>query len=168
MKTIVALALLALAACSPVPAGRAPLPYDVYAKPGQPQHVIDDARAEVTAWNAALRGRFGFDVLVWHEEGAPDPEACGTVVIGYGGRRGTHNGQASTDRADPCHLSINLSEAGYWNTTIAHEFGHVLGLEDEAFDESAEGVQSIMMQSTLNKEVLPRDVDAVCALWDVD
>lgn len=158
---LVLVALLLLTACAPHSDERVPPPYDVYMKPGQQRDVVDDARASVAEWNAKL----GFEALVWHEDGAPDPEACGTVVIGFGGRLAFHDAQASTDLSDPCHISVNLSATGFWDSTIRHELGHVLGLEDLPDDETVTEVQRIMRQGTLDREITAEDVELVHAHW---
>lgn len=154
----------ALVGCAPecASAPRPAAPYDVYPKPDQDQAVIDDMRESVAAWNERLRPILGFDVFVFHAEGAPDPYACGAIVVGFGGF--VHPGaQATTDLRDRCHMSVNLSPNGFWNTTIVHELGHTLGLRDIAFDPEAEGVQRIMMQGTLEREILPADVESVAS-----
>lgn len=137
----------------------APPPYDVYAKPDQSSDVVQDIRESVAEWNAHLRPYLGYDVFIYHAEGEPDPQACGTIVVGFGGF--VHPGaQATADMRDRCHMSVNLNPDGFWNTTIVHELGHTLGLGDIAFDPKAEVTQSIMMQGTLDREILPSDVAA--------
>lgn len=157
--------LLTLCACVTASDERVPPPYDVYAKPGQSKLVLDDIRASVSEWNAALLPTLGYEPLVWHDDGAPDHDACGTVAVGFGGRLAGHDSQASTDLANPCRISVNLNANGFWSSTISHELGHVLGLEDLPPDDSAVGVQRIMRQGTLNREITARDVELVARLW---
>jgi hypothetical protein len=55
-------------------------------------------------------------------------------------------------------MSVNLNPDGFWNTTITHELGHTLGLRDIPYDPTAEGIQSIMMQGSLDRRILPSDI----------
>lgn len=171
-KLTTILLVLLTAACAPVPQEEdwAPLPYHVYPKPDQQRSVVRDIQESVADWNEKLRPSLGYDVFIFHEEGEPDPSACGTIVVGFGGilnNKRCHeiNGedcQATADLRDKCHLSVNLNENGFWNTTIRHELGHTLGLPDISPEHATEdGPNSIMVQGTLDHEILPSDVHNV-------
>jgi len=152
-----------LTACGQADDPWVPPPYDVYPKADQDSGFIRDMEKATKNWNDKLRPTLGYDVFVFHAEGEPDPEACGTIVIGFGDFV-NKNATATADLRDPCHISLNFNPNGFWGTTIEHELGHVLGLRDIPTEKASETiVNSIMTQGTIFREVTPADVAAVLA-----
>lgn len=172
LQSIAILLLTILTACV-APEGRSiDVPYHVYLKSQDEDNVRRDVTLEAHRWNEAL----GQVVFILHMDEEPPADGC-YVSVGFGGRLANPSDQAACDLADPCRISINLSHNGYWNTTIAHELGHVLGLPDDdtCADEKDWDLpeckaahdgpeQSIMYQGTLNRTITEDDVANVLSL----
>lgn len=109
---------------------------------------IADAKAGIARWSAALAQR-GINVQV-HENASPPPGATNAVGVqwvpdgsigdgndGRGEARAVDRAGGAVINGGTIKIETDAACGDYLRNLFMHEFGHVLGLADEATDEGA-------------------------------